>query len=52
MIQCEQQCYMELNVVIDYNVLMKNHHVSDDCNIETSNALLQKLKRIHTVITG
>ena len=37
MIQCEQQCYMELNVVIDYNVPVKDHHVSDDCNIETSN---------------
>ena len=28
---------MQLNVVIDYNVPVKDHHVRDDCNIETSN---------------
>ena len=41
MIQCEQQCLeiyaIILNVVIDYNVTVKDHHVRDDYNIETSN---------------
>ena len=29
--------HIQLNVVIEYNVSVKDHHVRDDCNIESSN---------------
>ena len=29
--------YIQLNVVIEYNVPLINHHIRDDCNIQTSN---------------
>ena len=40
MIQCEQQgleTHTIKCIVIEYNVPVKDHHVSDDCIIESSN---------------